>query len=1416
METMANERLFLSALDAYESSSSGNELNALQSLLQAAFSESQIAPATIVRLLRVLHIGSSAALEETYKLLLSLFVLSKPFENDAQAIALLYEFIMDKFLVVNHQTSPYGSILFAFGLFLRRVEQKESLYEALVAILKARKQTEAVEFEMEDSLCELVLEKGRLLGGLFAFASSLETLAPLNLVYSLENSVWQPQEPAKNTLLLQNAGFTFVSGFAMEFELLDFSKWESEWLTILELYAPLLHQNTKLIESTYTKSCDKAIALSALFPYRLLPQLKFLTIYCAPRTISDIIAQAQTATMYTNTVSPEVPVESIDASEDSWVVCTENYIYSNDNFTIPVGTKGQKLKLANDTVVCWHLEQPYAIWPILLHRLKTTQAIAEVSTILNFLTKLLSHCKEPSFLQHLEHILLELVGLMQAPSTAPLIKQACIAYCSALASIKQVGLVIKHVPVDALVATLETVLAAREYFDGHYPSVLNILQLSNEVFKSKQLDSPWAATMVQVVFNIITSYKQWRYSSSLHLIEEEHIGLACFQILYTLLEMNSKYASAITNLFQEKNSSFQQFVLDSISKFLPMPKEFSKPVSPKTFAFDDTTKETLPFLPIKFSTESNSKLQHLFIETVFRCVYLVSRPLFNEYLANPEKAKEQNGTILHATSSLSKHHINWPLLCVAYFASPDHKVVDLAVDILTELIVILPKRSFVSCFTTPQDIAALVDAIWKLLNEVEHPKRQAKIFHFLSLSVDLQPSLLSLLLYKNDSQLTRELLQIIEKAITIQDWSVTAHGLDLIRVSYPLFAHETILWSKLGKFLLCDETDLPESSDHWYSIGIFWQLIALESQNRKIKTSPELDSLLKSIPNDDWLRNLIEGMTQNPKQHDRNVPLTVRRAAIQSSCLFAYVQFGNAIEILLHPSQKSQIINDHVQLAWVCTIILAMTNQHVILEESALIHYLQTSTQLCLTLLSHITSSASSLLDMPTSVELVKCILSILQSIARNAASEGVRYLLTCLYLVMRHMTVLKTKTAGFTNLPSIIVAPLLAYLSVHLDKPSTPLYGLILQQFVTEWMSPLYSHQLSPCLGQLANLITVETKVEIVIDTLTCLVEILRASPQESREYCAKELNEQYQIVSRIKAIAQPLTSAMLRRKIRGYDGDARCHLHLAWVKLLDLITLLLQLNCTEALTTLPYLQPVLLSAFEPSPTMALIQEQGQIGYLLLAASSHLHEWQSFMPVGSLLELGRCHIVAITTWKQDDSKPLAITTKEKKDSLFQKGYDRQLWGVTYLWCVLLFKLTPSLSPEVEINGRSVVDAEAARPILDYLPISMATASAPCSLGHIARLVKCALKESKASPSAEIKRMEKGHRDFVEAATALLVANYLLHEQRYSHPTTYRAELKISIADIVTCIKSDWGSQEPTLLAFVENLHEAILNQPQQ
>jgi hypothetical protein len=315
VDASSTDSVFLRRLNAYESEF-GNvynacedvihkEIESLRGLLETLGDEAEVSPRDIHRIVKLFlkkRFGcvskSTLALSPrtrelmVHMLFLTMYMLSQPIAKDPTSMAILYEFMLDTFLTdgwtwKQHETDvcPHGSIFFAFAVLLHSMEQKETetMYKPTLAILKERRRqhqfTESsavLEFEMmDDSMSDVVLEKGRLLGGISLFAYGLEPLAPVALVFDLNR--WMPpstpssvQENVHNDAahhhhhLLQVAGYSFVSRFVAEYNLLDVSKSPQEWATVLALYGALLYKNPFLSAQVFEKVRNTTLCLYCL------------------------------------------------------------------------------------------------------------------------------------------------------------------------------------------------------------------------------------------------------------------------------------------------------------------------------------------------------------------------------------------------------------------------------------------------------------------------------------------------------------------------------------------------------------------------------------------------------------------------------------------------------------------------------------------------------------------------------------------------------------------------------------------------------------------------------------------------------------------------------------------------------------------------------------------------------------------------------------------------------------------------------------------------------------------------------------------------------------------------------------------------------------------------------------------------
>ncbi|CAK4223409.1 unnamed protein product [Aphanomyces euteiches] len=141
---------------------------------------------------------------------------------------------------------------------------------------------------------------------------------------------------------------------------------------------------------------------------------------------------------------------------------------------------------------------------------------------------------------------------------------------------------------------------------------------------------------------------------------------------------------------------------------------------------------------------------------------------------------------------------------------------------------------------------------------------------------------------------------------------------------------------------------------------------------------------------------------------------------------------------------------------------------------------------------------------------------------------------------------------------------------------------------------------------------------------------------------------------------------------------------------------------------------------------------------------------------------------------------------------------------------VLLVKLTPSTKPQIQVGDSIQVDIEAARPIVDYIPPSAAHASVPCALGHLIKLAKSGLKQDEGRKVGNADEVALA----VDALLLLIVNNYVLHENRYAHPSSRRIEMNKAVLELLSLAKSGRRNDVAYIIALEDLAGQVVLEEP--
>ncbi|RHY64562.1 hypothetical protein DYB34_006991 [Aphanomyces astaci] len=298
------------------------ELDTLDTLFVALKSERRIAPRTLQSMVtffvkkrfgfpRHALTPDRRLLHHTTLLLMA--ALSKDAvadsEDDADALASLYEYMLDPFSIdgstrwTTTDLGPHGSILFAFALFVRRVERtNDALYVATVSRLRTR-QAADTEFEMDDTLSDVVLEKGRSLGGLALFSSFFISLEPESPVFDINDPAWRRLDKADvfshfsedrhRVWGLQDAGYAFFSRFVDEFGLLDVSKSTAELVAVVDIFAALVAHHPSLrasaAQEVYPPSYHRLLII-LYDAYCLFPKMWLIVVNSLPNLSVDCLS----------------------------------------------------------------------------------------------------------------------------------------------------------------------------------------------------------------------------------------------------------------------------------------------------------------------------------------------------------------------------------------------------------------------------------------------------------------------------------------------------------------------------------------------------------------------------------------------------------------------------------------------------------------------------------------------------------------------------------------------------------------------------------------------------------------------------------------------------------------------------------------------------------------------------------------------------------------------------------------------------------------------------------------------------------------------------------------------------------------------------------------------------------------------
>ncbi|CAK4121216.1 unnamed protein product [Aphanomyces euteiches] len=1417
------------------------ELDSLLDLFGVLRQERTVSPRSLKAMIELFvkkHFGLQRKDPEDRRLimhttLLTMCALSKGLqEDDPEALATLYEFMLDAFPSDGSTRwsglGPHGSILFAFALCLRRVERtQEGFHSSVVSILKSR-QVDAAEFEMDDSLSDILLEKGRRLGGL-SFFSSFFTAPSTVQVFDFNAPSWlvSPTNglpPMQKYVvdktrqhLLQEAGYTFFSRFVDEFGLVEVQKSHDELLAVVDLFGGLLVDHPALCQTALDDVLRSTESLSLLFPWRFLPLTRLLSYLCTAETVNTLVDLMQQTT-FTQITPPE---DHYTASGVA-VTSTQSVVY--DQVTIPAGTSGQLVTIDEQTLICWHVG-PYSLWDVMLPCLVQVVPTEETIAVLNLVAAFGRHISLRRFDKDWRRILpngfdsfVSLLGALLAQNDGVLRVQ--VAIVSIVAGLDASVVAAAFDPASVLVPAMSAIVSAH-----HSSGILACLQYWVD------LDSIALAPYVSLILQLLS--------------DEIPVSIAAFRLLSRCLS-GPLYENVAPTLLEHARA----LIFDTAITALTLSKGVNpSPTKPVAFDFNRSTPAPGPFLPHSFTEVDNSTL--VLVEAALHTVdCLLATPLADRSLLvkwlyqddeDPASVVALAPFVAHSNDS-----VNWPMACAAYMTCPSSPAIRLlATRILTSVALTLRSSTLMACFRTLDDTTAFLKSLLKLIRtKEESPALQAAVWELLTFSLIVQPSVLSLLFEIEGTPSC--LIQGLRDAFEWGRMNVVAaavgffldvwEGLSHTNAAHNMasrFRDESIFWPTLAQPLGV----VSPGNKVRFAQGAIFKLLAIEYHvvARQAPSGGVLRDILSTFRDlyDQWLQDFTSVSVESAQA---TLPLYVLVSETQPH-LYALTQWTTFMEIYFleppesknsssqpqqlragcdspmlsattMPTRPSNFTGDRTSVEWG----IKLAEKMVVQAAAGQIDHVHTISRLCLCMIHHqVFEVVHKAQDPRWSTTLLRPhrdtsdtamsihLLTLVQSVLHHVEDASNVPLWTATLLLLRLLSQVKAQ------LPSLLISRLLSHSISALAADETFDVALMSLQEVLALTSSISADNQStaaphPSTFQMLAIISQSPLVPRLVDAWTkpkrrtmalrCLLSLVTTtSPQEIQSYVVDALTS-LDLVAKTKALAKELTS--LPTAARTSDDQT------AWCLLLQIVTAILAHGNVSPLVFVAYVDPVLQSALYASDlTKELLEERYVIGHLLVQASRHLNQWQQIMPgsFANLLEAARAHLVPCSTWLQD--------TKDDEMT-------RRLWQVVHVIAVLLVKLTPSTKPQIQVGDSIQVDIEAARPIVDYIPPSAAHASVPCALGHLIKLAKSGLKQDEGRKVGNADEVALA----VDALLLLIVNNYVLHENRYAHPSSRRIEMNKAVLELLSLAKSGRRNDVAYIIALEDLAGQVVLEEP--
>ncbi|ETV90293.1 hypothetical protein H310_14892 [Aphanomyces invadans] len=1243
-------------------------------------------------------------------------------EDDADALAALYEFMLDPFAVDGSnrwtpaELGPHGSVLFAFALFVRHVERtNDAIHTATVSRLRSRQADNAGEFEMDDTLSDIVLEKGRSLGGLSLFSTIFTNSTTVESpVFDINDAAWRRLDgdtfptyfPDRRRMWgLQDAGYAFFSRFVDDFGLLDVTKSTAELLAVVDLFAALVAHHPALRASVVQEVLRLTEPLGLLFPHQLSPLLRLLTAFCAPDTVAtltDQIGLDHPLATYTHVVGADSleACSQIDVASTNGVTCKE--ALHLPDVVISIGTTGQSVTMEGRTLVCWHLGSSttrLSLWDVVFTRLRQPAELADATDLIAALNWLAAYGRAAP--RRFDAIWRRALGSSPDEANDAIHSLLSRHFTSGSLAVQAAALGVVTVLDVAVTALLVHGVA------GEAMHALVVAQ-----------DAVGVLACLQCLILHMSSSPEVVVSLLLQLLEQPATDNVARIVTFRLLAQSLALPQVHKKLAPTMLFHGRALLFDAATTLLlaDAPAPATPPSKPEAaFNFDRPTPVETPVLPYAFADVTSSDVA--VVEAVLSAVRLLLDTSTVESQAIEAFVAHSNGPL------------NWPVACAAYLTCSASPVIPLvAARLLTTVSLHLTDSTLMAYFRTQDDMTAFLDSLLTIVQTSDAPRLQVAVWTLWTHCLDVQPSVLSLLFEHGTAAAT--LVDSIRGTYENGLYGVLASALGFILAIWEglshsnachhmaaLFRDQPLFWATLTQPLGVS----PPHAHAAFAQGAIFKILAIEyhiERQRKIPGASNLADIVGSFRDlyDQWFHDYTSedaAAMYLPTAHtntDRALPLYVQAADVPAS-LYVLAQWTIFMEIVfLHPSTSRQ----GASASAVIQSSPSNSSRSRITCDSPM-----------LPARTGAPSRPSNFSGDRTSLEWSLKLTARMAALATSAQvdPQAIR-LLSRLSLCMIHHQVCEVK-----------------------HKTNDPRWS-------TTQLRP--SQQLDPTTS---------------LHLITVVHSIVHHDASNAALWTASLLL--------LRQLAPPLPPLLLSRVV------THC------------ITALASATTDDPLfsTVGQVLQTVLQHHIPADSTTAAFQ---LLAILIHASSRHMHEWQAVMPgsFSRLLEAIRAHIVPCCVWLSQDS--------------LERHIEQLLWTVVHAIFALLVKLTPSTRPQIQVGDAIHVDLEAARPILDYVPLSAASCggaapaageTVPCGIGHVLRLVKLTLQRSGTSESVAIPTAT------ADAGLVLATTNYVLHENRYNHPPARRAEMRKAVGDVMALAKS---TNPSTLIEALEALVQQV------